>query len=458
MNRLRLLSEISDRLATAPTPDEFFPFFLQNLCKGTGAADAYLQAERQLYMSNNQKSTESVLALSVALHQHVPLPITDGSQLPFDTAPYAAVAAQQSTHGVVWLGFQQMPADTAELQDFIQAAVSQASLLSTNTFDLPFGVIVTEGDTVQMLNQTALEILEAENGLGKPLVDVLPEPFMALMHSDKVNPMVEWGDESYQIYRQPLPMGNIIVLTNVSHFKRLHENMTIFLQTVSHDLRSPLTAAKGFIDMLSMVGELNDKQAMMKDKILTSIVDMTNLVEKVLDAGRLDPEMGIYELRRETSDPMKVVEKVASTLTPAAQKKNLQLKTEIGQGIPIMNLDEMLVERALVNLVENAIKYTPEGGEVVVRASVDDNHLIFEVKDNGYGIPPEKLETIFERGSRIRRDEHKAIRGSGLGLFIVKNVAEQHGGDATVESEEGQGSAFRIAIPIAGANMIGSGS
>jgi signal transduction histidine kinase len=244
------------------------------------------------------------------------------------------------------------------------------------------------------------------------------------------------------------------VMVDVSHFKRLNENMTMFLQTVSHDLRSPLTAAKGFVDMLPMVGEVNERQTLMLEKVTTSIVDMTNLVEKVLDAGRLDPEMGAYEIRREMCDPAEIVEKVASSLSPAATKKNLTLEAEAGDGIPIMNLDIMMIERSLTNLVENAIKYTPEGGSVWVRVMAENHRLTFSVEDNGYGIPQDKLPILFDRGSRVRREEHKAIRGSGLGLFIVKNVAQQHGGDAYVESVEGEGSIFRIMIPLSGANMI----
>ncbi|HLA42823.1 MAG TPA: HAMP domain-containing sensor histidine kinase, partial [Aggregatilineales bacterium] len=250
----------------------------------------------------------------------------------------------------------------------------------------------------------------------------------------------------------------LLVLMDVSHYQRLNDNMMMFLQTVSHDLRSPLTAAKGFIDMMPMVGELNDKQMMMQDKVLTSIIDMTNLVEKVLDAGRLDPEMGGYQLRRDLCDPGKIVEKVVSTLTNAANKKDLYLKAEVASGVPVMNLDELMIERALMNLVENAIKYTPEGGEIVVQAVVEQNHLFLDVIDNGFGIPEDKQDSLFERGSRIRRTEHKAIRGSGLGLFIVKNVAQQHGGDAIIESEEGSGSRFRIRVPISGLNAPGGAS
>jgi len=327
--------------------------------------------------------------------------------------------------------------------------------------------LLDDAKLILEMNPKAEAVLgkRAEECAGRSLLELIPNPdFAAYIDNprpieDKNRFFLRFADQTYQPFVNAIPgVGKLIMLTDVSHFKRLNENMTLFLQTVSHDLRSPLTAAKGFLDMLSMVGELNEKQTSMREKVLTSIVDMTNLVEKVLDAGRLDPEMGAYQLRRDMCDPALVVEKVVSNLMPAAHKKNIRLYGHVGQGVPMMNLDEMMIERALMNLVENAIKYTPEEGEVSVEVVVEDNQLKLSVRDNGLGIPPENQLTLFDRGSRVRRTEHKAIRGSGLGLFIVKNVAQQHGGDVQLTSGDGQGSEFNIVLPIVGQNTIGAGS
>ncbi|NJL92401.1 MAG: PAS domain-containing protein [Anaerolineae bacterium] len=320
------------------------------------------------------------------------------------------------------------------------------AILSVNpaaaaVFETPIEALLSQPASRVFATPESLQFLESAENNAHMLLDIQGK-HLQVMVSD--------------VMQNTTRIGRVALLLDVSHFKRLNENMTLFLQTVSHDLRSPLTAAKGFVDMLSMVGEVNERQAMMQEKILTSIIDMTNLVEKVLDAGRLDPEMGAYELRRETTDPGQVVEKVVSNLLAAAQKKNLRLQSQLHSGVPMMNLDEMMLERALVNLVENAVKYTPEGGEILVSAQVENNNLVLAVRDNGYGIPPEKLGTLFEKGSRIRRKEHKSVRGSGLGLFIVKNVAQQHNGEALIESTEGAGSTFKIVLPISGQNAIGA--
>lgn len=323
---------------------------------------------------------------------------------------------------------------------------------------------------IVLLNSAAESLLDVQTAAaaGKPLSEVLPqESIMALVKDEPAQDRfvdLTLEERSFRVKASPIqgegesPEAYLLVFNDVSHYLLLNENMTLFLQTVSHDLRSPLTAAKGFVDMLGMVGELNEKQLMMKEKILTSIIDMSNLVEKVLDAGRLDPAMGIrQELRRDTCDPAQIVEKAMSTMLSAAHKKNLVLKKDVQAAVPMMNLDQMMLERSLINLVENAVKYTPSGGQIVVSARLRGNDLVLAVQDNGFGIPGEQLNTLFERGSRIRREEHRAVRGSGLGLFIVRNVAQLHGGDAYVESEEGQGSTFSIVIPIDGKNVIGAG-
>jgi signal transduction histidine kinase len=110
---------------------------------------------------------------------------------------------------------------------------------------------------------------------------------------------------------------------------------------------------------------------------------------------------------------------------------------------------------AFTNLIENAVKYTPEGGHVDVVLAINGGDLVFRVADNGYGISEENQKKLFERNVRVHRKEWKRVKGSGLGLFIVKNVAQRHGGDAWVESVEGAGSTFYLTIPLDGPNVLG---
>jgi PAS domain S-box-containing protein len=400
------------------------------------------------------------------------LPITHLWAMPFSDKP----------NGMFCLGYGSEPGLTDEDENFLQLVAGMVVLywrqmISFTPSPIPDillqnirdGIIwADDQDIILVFNPTAAAIfgIAAEEAIGRPLTEVIrDEGLLRIIRGTQDKKAHRYFIEHDGFVYQPILRrlegehnGLLLVLADVSYFKRLNENMDVFLQTVSHDLRSPLTAAKGFVDMLAMVGSLNDKQIEMREKILTSIGDMTDLVEKVLDAGRLDPEMGGYQLRREVCDPVAVAEKVVSTLSAAATKKGLMLSLQVILGIPMMNLDQMMIERALVNLVENAIKYTPQGGSIEVRVYIENNQLMLEVHDDGLGIPADKLGSIFERGSRVRRPEHRAIRGSGLGLYIVKNIAEQHGGTAHVESVEGEGSRFKIIIPIAGSNVVGGGN
>ena len=413
--------------------------------------------------------------------------VDPGKQSIYPTIMSAALRVGERVLGALWLGFGTPHVLSQEGDLYLQLLADHAALALAHlkigasnaatrpisdkemveNFPLPM-MLLDDKFVIQYLNRGARKALglDDRDGAGILLSEVIhDDAFVSFTAGEKdtqelARSYVSLGERVFQMSTRRLRLEShagwrIIAMVDVSHFKRLNENMTMFLQTVSHDLRSPLTAAKGFVDMLPMVGEVNERQGMMLDKVTTSIVDMTNLVEKVLDAGRLDPEMGAYEIRREVCDPAEIIEKVASSLTPSADKKNLTLQAEAEGGIPAMNLDAMMIERSLTNLVENAIKYTPEGGSVWVRVESERTRLTFSVEDNGLGIPPEKLPSLFERGSRVRREEHKSIRGSGLGLFIVKNVAQQHGGDANVESVEGRGSIFRIVIPFSGPNTIG---
>lgn len=248
----------------------------------------------------------------------------------------------------------------------------------------------------------------------------------------------------------------VVILQDTTRFRRLHDSMADFLSSVSHDMRTPLTYMKGYLDMLSMVGPVNEKQAEFLGIIAGGFAQMSDMVEKILKAGRLDPVTGTYTLERDACDLTEIVREVASALAAPAAAKQLALSTTIGEGIPIVNVDRELINSAMMNLAENAVKYTPEGGTVAILLDVQDGQVVFRVKDNGLGISSEDQQKLFRRNVRIHRKEWRRVKGSGLGLFIVRNVARRHGGDAWVESVEGQGSTFTFAIPLEGANLIGA--
>jgi signal transduction histidine kinase len=228
------------------------------------------------------------------------------------------------------------------------------------------------------------------------------------------------------------------------------QNQDQFIHFVSHDLRTPLTTIKGYASMLEQQagGTLNEKQAGFVDKILSGITQIATLIDNIQDAGRFDVETGFYKMRPTICDLREIVLRIVKQHLVPAEKGELTLSAEVADDVPLVILDRLMIERALTNLVDNAIKYTPNGGRVTVSAYRRDERVILRVEDNGYGISPENQGRLFRRYVRIARMEHRRVKGSGLGLFIVKSVAQHHGGDVWVESAEGAGSAFYLSLPL----------
>ena len=238
--------------------------------------------------------------------------------------------------------------------------------------------------------------------------------------------------------------------------ERLGQNQYQFMRVVSHDLRSPLTAIQGFASMLESgaVGEINKQQVYFVGKILSGIDQITSLVDNIQDAGRYDPETGFYEMERSPCDLTEMVPRIVKNHLVPAEKPELIISTFVADDVPIINADVNMIERAITNLVDNAIKYTPNGCKVEVGARRDNDSVVVFVKDTGFGISLENQKRLFLRHVRIPRKEHRLIKGTGLGLFIVRSVALRHGGDAWVVSTEGEGSTFNISIPLNEENSI----
>ena len=407
-----------------------------------------------------------------------------GEALPAEIVSVVAMPLQvhQNPLGVMWLGFGSAHAYEDDAHTFLSILAVQASIAIANarSFEAarrrrewlaailastPDPVLVVDSDLfLQLANPAAEELFPAlrQEAIGYHLNQTLDVPELVALFGGGT--LLEYTAPNGRTYSPRISevhtedgrmAGWVMVLRDISNFKRLNDNMSEFLSTVSHDMRSPLTFMKGYLDMLGMVGALNDKQDGFIDKIAIGIMQMSDMVEKILEAGKLDPMTGNYQLSREPSDVVEMVQKVINSLSEPAAKKGLVLKANIADGVPVLNVDQAMLSSAFTNLVENAVKYTPEGGNVEVEMGVRDNDLLFRITDDGYGISPENQVKLFQRNVRIHRKEWKRVKGSGLGLFIVKNVAERHGGDCWVESAEGEGSTFFLSIPLDGANLVG---
>ncbi len=219
-----------------------------------------------------------------------------------------------------------------------------------------------------------------------------------------------------------------------------------FVSQASHDLRTPLTAIKSSMDNLirGIGGGLNEKQEKVLNRALRSVERLTHLINDVLDVNRIESGRMILEKSKVPFE--KLVQDAVNENRPAAEQKRIMLQASGLDTSCSMELDAGKMERVVGELVSNAIKYTPEGGNVEVVLGKEDDTIVLSVKDSGIGMTPEECEKIFERFFRTKASQ-KMAKGSGLGLSIAKELVEMHGGTLSVESEQGRGSTFTMSLP-----------
>jgi PAS domain S-box-containing protein len=381
----------------------------------------------------------------------------------------------QRFQGVLWIAYRSPHAFGESEIGFMTTLASQASVFIENVqlFEATEddrrrlaailastgdAVIVTDPhDRILLLNPAAEAAFDvsASEALAQPASNVLTNSeLVALLveAKDNVTREVELpggrvlyanvtsirGDDKQA-------MGRVAFLRDITHLKELDEMKTEFVNTVSHDLRSPLTYMRGYVTMLPMVGELNTKQTEYVNKILGGVDQMTELVVDLLNLARIESDLA------QLAEPVKLndlVNSVARIYRTRAMGKGLQFRLELAEHLPVLTGDPALLRQAITNLVDNGVKYTLKG-EVVIRTFVDKSDVIVQVKDSGPGVSQTDQVRLFEKFYRVKRRDAVEVKGSGLGLAIVKSVVERrHGGRVWVESQLGVGSSFFIALPI----------
>jgi signal transduction histidine kinase len=241
--------------------------------------------------------------------------------------------------------------------------------------------------------------------------------------------------------------GVVVVLRDITVQKELERMKSNFLSVVSHELKTPLHSIKGFVDIILMgkTGPVTDLQRDFLGTVQEQTGHLQRLIEDLLEFSRL--ESGQVRLRPLLLPPAELVWTVVDKLGPLAQKKGLTLACELPASWPEIEADPMRLEQVLTNLVENAIKFTPEGGRVQVCGWDWSEAVEVAVIDNGIGVPVEERERIFERFYQVDSSARRRYKGTGLGLTICKHIVTQHGGRIWVEDAEGGGSAFHVVVP-----------
>jgi signal transduction histidine kinase/uncharacterized membrane protein len=239
--------------------------------------------------------------------------------------------------------------------------------------------------------------------------------------------------------------GSLCVLRDVNSYVEMLSHKGEFVETVSHDLRQPLTMISGYATMIQMVGEINEQQKNYLQKITNGLDTLNRMVNNILDLGRL--EAGV-RLHLEKVDIKKLVGSVVDEFVPQAVQKKIVLSNLTQMDIPmIIEADSELLHQAVFNILDNAVKFTGIDGKVDVRVENLLNKCVITIQDTGIGISPIDLPGIFERAGRGNIRE-AGQRASKLGLSIVKSIVELHGGTVHVESQLGKGSIFRIELPM----------
>jgi signal transduction histidine kinase/CheY-like chemotaxis protein len=344
----------------------------------------------------------------------------------------------------------------------LEIRVTELLKLETILNHIEDGVIILDpNEKLLLVNPAARRAFNIgqEIILGKNVNEVIPnQDLLGIISMGVTSPSkyneIKFDDKSvYSVQYSEIPgIGTAVTLQNITYLKQIEQIKNEFVSTVSHDLRSPLTAILGYIELLDRVGPVNEQQRDFIQRVQVSVQNVTSLINDLLELGRI--EAGISGLA--DTVPLDAALKYAlDNLHLQITGKKITLHADLPAKVPLIYGNPVQIRQLLDNLLGNAVKYTPEGGEITTSVKVDGGQLILQHSDTGPGIPLPDQPHIFEKFYRAS-NVPAHVSGSGLGLAIVKSIVEAHDGRIWVDSTLGKGTTFVVVLPLIKTGQLSS--
>jgi two-component system phosphate regulon sensor histidine kinase PhoR len=353
-----------------------------------------------------------------------------------------------------------------ELEDRIETVINQRNEYEAVLTSMVEGVVAIDmGERILSINRAASKMLALppDEFKGRSILEAVRNRDLHLFITEALKDgdpkegdvvLHQLGEQVMHIQCIPLNnapenrIGTLVVLHDVTQIRRLENVRQDFVANVSHEIKTPLTAIKGFVETLQD-GTANTPEE--QEKFLGIIKKHADrldaIVEDLLALARLEQKEDHEELLRQRQSVQEIIDTAVQVVKSKSEEKKIGLEIRCDKALQA-NVDATLVEQAIVNLLDNAIKYSPEGSPVSVAVESDKSEIRIKVSDHGPGIPKSHLPRLFERFYRVDRARSRMLGGTGLGLSIVKHIAQAHNGRVSVESAPGKGSTFCITLPV----------
>ncbi|MZH03237.1 MAG: HAMP domain-containing protein [Nitrospinae bacterium] len=353
-----------------------------------------------------------------------------------------------------------------QLEDRIETITSQHNESEAVLSSMVEGVLAVDAEEkVIRLNKAAGKLLDIEpdHVEGRPIEEVVRNSHLrefierTLSGIENVETDLTIGNQN-EIFLQAhgavlkdildKSIGAVIVLNDVTRLRRLETVRRDFVANVSHELKTPITLIKGFVETLQQGALENREEAERFLNIMSKQVERLNaIIEDLLSLSRLEQDSGKSEMAMEKTKVTQVLESAIRDCERKAQEKNTSIQLDCPNELEVY-ANSPLLNQAVLNLVDNALKYSEPGGEIKVEASEIETEIVIAVQDWGCGIDSAHLPRLFERFYRVDQARSRQLGGTGLGLAIVKHIAQAHKGSVSVNSTLGKGSRFSIHLPI----------